>query len=117
MSSRHFLEDNVTVASAESGDAVRLLPFWHRPLTTGKSPSPRCSHSSFFYKNRLYLWGGWNGRRMLSELYVLSMDKMQWSKMYTEGESPSARAGNTVAVIGSKLFLFGLFSLTPFFFV
>jgi hypothetical protein len=45
---------------------------WLRPTVTSASPSARCAHTAVLSGN-LYIFGGWNGTRMLSDLHVLHL--------------------------------------------
>ena len=94
---------NVTDAAAAG-----TPPFWHWPKTTGQFPCPRCAHTTFFYDNKLFVLGGWNGHRMLNDLYALCMPQMRWVKVATTGDPPSPRTGHATIVVGSRLVLFGL---------
>ena len=88
--------------------AVGTPPFWHKPNTTGQFPCPRCAHTTFFFDMKFFVLGGWNGHRMLNDLYALCMPQMRWVKVSTTGDPPSPRTGHATLVVGSKLILFGL---------
>ena len=100
--------------TAEAGTDMRAAgtpPFWHKPNTTGQFPCPRCAHTTFFFDMKFFVLGGWNGHRMLNDLYALCMPQMRWVKVSTTGDPPSPRTGHATLVVGSKLILFGLQSL------
>lgn len=88
--------------------AAGTPPFWHKPNTTGQFPCPRCAHTTFFFDMKFFVLGGWNGHRMLNDLYALCMPQMRWVKVSTTGDPPSPRTGHATLVVGSKLILFGL---------
>eukprot|EP01102_Stenamoeba_stenopodia_P013634 TRINITY_DN444_c0_g1_i1.p1 TRINITY_DN444_c0_g1~~TRINITY_DN444_c0_g1_i1.p1 ORF type:complete len:541 (-),score=56.77 TRINITY_DN444_c0_g1_i1:49-1671(-) len=79
---------------------------WAKPAVTSPSPSARCAHTAVLTVN-LYIFGGWNGTRMLADLHVLHPDTMTWSRPVTTGDTPSVRAGHTTTGVGTKLFVFG----------
>ena len=51
-------------------------------LTTNFVPSVdlgcRAAHSCDKVGNFLYIFGGWNGKKALNDLYVLDLDKLIW---------------------------------------
>ena len=38
----------------------------------------RAAHSCDKVGNSLYIFGGWNGKKALNDLYVLDLDKLIW---------------------------------------
>ena len=38
----------------------------------------RAAHSCDKVGNSLYIFGGWNGKKALNDLYVLDLDKLTW---------------------------------------
>lgn len=80
---------------------------WNRPSAPGQGPCPRCAHTTNYYKNKLYVFGGWNGSRMINDLYILNVGTLRWSKAAYSGEVPTPRAGHSAVVMGSNLVVFG----------
>lgn len=50
---------------------------------------------------------GWDGKNMLSDLWLLNLESMTWSRPITKGITPGCRAGHTATVVGNKCFIFG----------
>ncbi|EAX90255.1 Kelch motif family protein [Trichomonas vaginalis G3] len=48
--------------------------------TTGISPEARSGCVISYWKNKLYIWGGFNSK-ILNNLYVLDMDTYKWTKI------------------------------------
>lgn len=44
---------------------------WSRPSVAGACPSARCAHAADVVDTRLFVFGGWDGRTILNDLYVL----------------------------------------------
>ncbi|XP_013382215.1 kelch domain-containing protein 3 [Lingula anatina] len=89
---------------------------WYEPSCTGDIPSPgRRSHSAFVYKNKLYLFGGYNGLvdEHFSDLYKFDPDTCHWSLVKCIGDGPCARRRQCCCVVGDRLFLFGGTSPNP----
>ena len=39
---------------------------------------PRAAHSCELIGNKLYVFGGWNGKKALNDMYVLNLENLQW---------------------------------------
>lgn len=112
----------------ESDDSRRILPCylndlytlsiktnpckWEIPLTFGKRPNARESHSAvaYQYKNSdkkfLIIYGGMNGCR-LGDLCLLDTNSLYWIKPIVEGTPPLPRSLHTSTIFGSKMYVFG----------
>jgi len=55
----------------------------------------------------LFVFGGFDGSKMLNDLHIFHIDSMSWSKAVTTGKPPSPRAGHTATSVLNKLFIFG----------
>eukprot|EP01113_Clastostelium_recurvatum_P011150 TRINITY_DN15627_c0_g1_i1.p1 TRINITY_DN15627_c0_g1~~TRINITY_DN15627_c0_g1_i1.p1 ORF type:complete len:606 (+),score=137.56 TRINITY_DN15627_c0_g1_i1:174-1991(+) len=80
---------------------------WTRPPASGLFPSPRGAHSSTLIESKMFVFGGFDGSKLLNDLYVYSSDSMRWSKAVVTGSVPSARGGHTATPVGPLLVLFG----------
>ena len=51
---------------------------WYTPLPSSDPPNLGCraAHSCDKVGNCLYIFGGWNGKKALNDLYVLDLDKL-----------------------------------------
>jgi hypothetical protein len=58
---------------------------WYSPLPSNSDPPNfpnlvdlgcRAAHSCDKVGNSLYIFGGWNGKKALNDLYVLDLDKL-----------------------------------------
>eukprot|EP01116_Phalansterium_solitarium_P008456 TRINITY_DN22362_c0_g1_i1.p1 TRINITY_DN22362_c0_g1~~TRINITY_DN22362_c0_g1_i1.p1 ORF type:complete len:383 (+),score=81.52 TRINITY_DN22362_c0_g1_i1:81-1229(+) len=80
---------------------------------TGHAPPPICGHSAVVVGRTMIVWGGANFHDKVifsysSELYVLDLDTLEWTKPKQRGPKPVARAFHT-AVVGPNdmMFLWG----------
>eukprot|EP00913_Durusdinium_trenchii_P033791 g31632.t1 len=83
-----------------------MYTFWSE-LDTKNCPGPRAAHSCDIIDGRLYLFGGWNGKRALNDLHVLDVASGTWSEVLPSGSAPSARNNHTTAVVDSRLVVHG----------
>jgi len=65
---------------------------WSQPQPSNVPPSKldptkgfRAAHSCDKCGNNLYIFGGWNGKQALNDLYLLDIEKLEWSEPETEG--------------------------------
>ena len=80
---------------------------WTNPSVTGKEPLPRANHSSAVVADRLFIFGGWDGKRRLNDIHVLHAPTLTWSAPEIKGTPPSPRAGMTLTCVRGHLYLFG----------
>lgn len=90
---------------------------WSTPLTEGKPPSPRESHTCVAYtsaitnKSKLIIYGGMSGHR-LGDVWFLDVDSLVWSKpsILSGGSSstpPIPRSLHSATVINQRMIIFG----------
>lgn len=103
---------------------------WTRPSVSGVFPSARCAHTTTAVGSKLYVYGGWNGTKMLGDLKVINMDDGKyvfvvvllwltrtrdpelpaWNQPVQGGiikEAPAPRAGHTATLVGNNIWFFG----------
>lgn len=86
-----------------ASSAVRRLP------AAGSAPGPRESHSLTTVGARVFAFGGFDGGRVLNDLYVFDTHTGLWSQLIHTGISPPARAGHSATALGvpAHLLVFG----------
>ena len=70
-------------------------------------PGPRSAHSCDIVDSKLYLFGGWNGKKALNDLHVLNTDEFDWELVEVTGRLPVCRNNHTSAVAGRKIYIHG----------
>ena len=83
--------------------------------TTGEIPPPRVGHATVLVANVLILWGGDTKVRADDKqdegLYLLNLSTREWTRVRQSSDNPNAgpvgRYGHTVAIVGSRFFVFG----------
>lgn len=85
---------------------------WEKPMTCGKGPSPRESHTTVAYTPtngdgpKLIIYGGMNGMR-LGDIYILDINSMTWNNPVINGIPPLPRSLHSSTVINKKMYVFG----------
>ncbi|MBW0493722.1 hypothetical protein O181_033437 [Austropuccinia psidii MF-1] len=79
--------------------------------TRGEIPLPRVGHASVGVGNVLIVWGGdtksSDDDPQDDGLYLLNLSTREWTRVKVSGPCPEGRYGHSVAIIGSKFFIFG----------
>ncbi|KAI0789187.1 galactose oxidase [Abortiporus biennis] len=86
-------------------------------------PPPRRAHTTIFYKNKVWVFGGGNGSQALNDLWTLDCgtygnaaaagggvawgDRMKWEMVNTKGRKPTARGYHTANLVGSVMVVMG----------
>lgn len=74
------------------------------------APDPRMGHSALLVNDRIIIYGGWNGTRVLFDCYQLDLSQgitsPVWSELHTFGEAPR-RQFHTANCIKGKMMVFG----------
>lgn len=83
-----------------------MYTFWSQPQTRS-CPGPRAAHSCDIVDGRLYVFGGWNGKRALNDLHVLDVSSSVWTEVVPNTGAPSARNNHITAVVDQRLLVHG----------
>ncbi len=59
------------------------------------------------YKNRLLIFGGYDGKKNHNELHILDIENLKWSWGETWGCEPEARNGHSATVVDNKMYVIG----------
>eukprot|EP00002_Diphylleia_rotans_P000351 TRINITY_DN10185_c0_g1_i2.p1 TRINITY_DN10185_c0_g1~~TRINITY_DN10185_c0_g1_i2.p1 ORF type:complete len:484 (+),score=76.22 TRINITY_DN10185_c0_g1_i2:71-1522(+) len=79
---------------------------WSQPKTSGECPQPRSYHSAtLLASHKLVVFGGNGKSKTYSNVYILDLDKMEWTKAETNGQGPSARVGHSATAISHRYML------------
>ncbi|EPT31033.1 kelch repeat protein, putative [Toxoplasma gondii ME49] len=94
-----------------TGGSVPASPsphFWSRPNPSGTSPGPRAAHSCDVIGTKMFIFGGWNGKFALNDLFILDVQSLRWTRVEQDGCSPpEARNNHTTAAVGDRIFVHG----------
>lgn len=74
--------------------------------TTIKCPGPFSAHTSVYFNSYIYIFGGWDGKKVSNELLQLDLKTCTWLTIECENTAYS-RNKHASAVLGNELFLHG----------
>jgi hypothetical protein len=92
---------------------------WTSPEVSGQLPPPRYSHSMIHFEamNAIVVFGGRNDTlisktlvielNFLNDLWLLSLDTLNWVKVINQGDIPIGRHSFCSAIHGTRLVIFG----------
>lgn len=67
----------------------------------------RNNHSTTLYQNKLYVFGGYDGKKNHNIIKVFSIDTYEWTTLETLGYQPNGRNGHTATLIDTKIYIIG----------
>lgn len=79
---------------------------WQR-IILDRSIGASNMHSTNYYKGRLVIFRGGNGREYLNNLIGVNIEKKTCMELDTQGRSPSPRANHGSTIVGNSMFIFG----------
>lgn len=89
-------------------------PTWTELHPSGDIPGPSSTHSVCVYANKMYIFGGYDGKIRRSQLHAFEIVARTpeaiactWEHVATLGRSPAPRYTHSSAVIGSKMLVYG----------
>lgn len=89
--------------------SLDIATFTWSKLETKGAPPKRGGHCAFMAFNKMFIYGGFDGKKYYNDLYCLTFDTLTWSKVETSGTLPKPRSGHSATLIngGTQLLVFG----------
>ncbi|CAE6356480.1 unnamed protein product [Rhizoctonia solani] len=85
------------------------IPRWEQIEVAPGSPFPaeRRGHMIFAYENRLYMFGGRNGRSVYNDTWCFDMATHTWTEITCSGDVPTPREYFAGALVGDAVYISG----------
>ncbi|XP_031492319.1 protein GLUTELIN PRECURSOR ACCUMULATION 3 isoform X3 [Nymphaea colorata] len=81
---------------------------WTELSSYGDLPSARDFAAAAAIGNRkIVMYGGWDGKKWLSDVYVLDTMSLEWMELSVLGSLPPPRCGHTATMIEKRMLIFG----------
>ncbi|KAI0237209.1 hypothetical protein L0F63_007530, partial [Massospora cicadina] len=80
---------------------------WASLATPAKVPVGRCGHSANVYRNSMFVFGGFDGRRCLNDLWRYDFSARGWRCLVEGPGGPTPRFGHTAVLHGDQMFVLG----------
>jgi N-acetylneuraminic acid mutarotase len=108
----------------ESNQNAIISGSWAQLNANGIPPPPRGGHTSSFFENKLFIFGGSAYNKHIGasstketsltlvqdDLHVFDITNNNWAKLQTKGQPPAPRYAHTASIVGKKLIIFGGFN-------
>ncbi|CAI9091303.1 OLC1v1026284C2 [Oldenlandia corymbosa var. corymbosa] len=81
---------------------------WSELTSFGDLPSSRDFAAASAIGNRkIVMYGGWDGKKWLSDVYVLDTMSLEWVELSVSGSLPPPRCGHTATMVEKRLLVYG----------
>uniref|UniRef100_M4CM33 Uncharacterized protein n=1 Tax=Brassica campestris TaxID=3711 RepID=M4CM33_BRACM len=81
---------------------------WAAVTSFGDLPTPRdFSAAAAIGNQKIVLCGGWDGKKWLSDVYVMDTMSLEWMELSVSGSLPPPRCGHTATMVEKRLLVFG----------
>ncbi|XP_037444343.1 protein GLUTELIN PRECURSOR ACCUMULATION 3 [Triticum dicoccoides] len=81
---------------------------WSEMTGFGDLPSPReFAAASAIGNRKIVMYGGWDGKKWLSDVYVMDTMSLEWTELAVTGSAPPPRCGHSATMIEKRLLIFG----------
>lgn len=81
---------------------------WSELTSFGDLPSSRDFAAASAIGNRkIVMYGGWDGKKWLSDVYVLDTISLEWMELSVSGTIPPPRCGHSATMIEKRLLIYG----------
>ena len=81
--------------------------FCKKVQCSGNLPSPRAAHSASIVKNKLFIFGGWNGFSAFNDVFAMDLNTFIWSEILSNGNLPIPRNNHRTATFGNNIYVHG----------
>ncbi|XP_039118330.1 LOW QUALITY PROTEIN: protein GLUTELIN PRECURSOR ACCUMULATION 3-like [Dioscorea cayenensis subsp. rotundata] len=81
---------------------------WSELTSFGDLPSPReFAAASAIGNRKIVMYGGWDGKKWLSDVYILDTISLEWTELSVSGSAPPPRCGHSVTMVEKRLLVYG----------
>ena len=81
---------------------------WSELTCFGDLPSPRDFAATSAIGNwKIVMHGGWDGKKWLSDVYVLDTISLEWMELPVSGSLPPPRCGHTATMVEKRMLVYG----------
>ncbi|CAH9065746.1 unnamed protein product [Cuscuta europaea] len=81
---------------------------WSELTSLGDLPSARdFAAASAIGNSKIVLYGGWDGKKWLSDVYILDTISLEWKELSVSGPLPSPRCGHSATMVEKRLLVYG----------
>ncbi|KAI8977696.1 hypothetical protein BDF20DRAFT_581865 [Mycotypha africana] len=83
-------------------------PRWEQVIyASSECPQPRSGHISVIFENKLYIFGGTNGRHLFNDIWSFDLHSRVWTRIEADGFIPIARESCAAAMSDDVIYIIG----------
>jgi N-acetylneuraminic acid mutarotase len=90
-----------------NGSTINTNPWKSIPINKSELPGPRAAHSCEINGKKIYLFGGWNGKKALNDLFIFNLETFKWFEPEVTGLKPGLRNNHATCSHGKYIYLHG----------
>ncbi|KAL1924126.1 uncharacterized protein VTP21DRAFT_7161 [Calcarisporiella thermophila] len=83
------------------------FPKWDFHVASNAGPSGRMGHVACAFQDKLYIFGGTDGKVTFNDLWCYDFSQSTWHQIAAIGYIPSPRSGACAAMVGDVMYVFG----------
>ncbi|CAI5705341.1 unnamed protein product [Peronospora effusa] len=90
------------------------IPTWVELRPRGDIPGPSSTHSVCVIKDRMYIFGGYDGKYRRGQVFAFEIEDATkegidcvWRKVETQGDGPASRYTHSGVSVGSRIIVYG----------
>ncbi|DBA00812.1 TPA: hypothetical protein N0F65_004717 [Lagenidium giganteum] len=113
-----LVQDQLYCFGGKNADATKFfqdifyydvrLNQWKKPQTTGPHPPPRAFADMTSSGDKLFLYGGYDGKQQFGGLYMFDTRLNRWDKIVASGDKPATRINHTISFVApNHIIMFG----------
>jgi len=76
-------------------------------ITNKDGPWRNKNHSTTLYEGKIYVFGGYDGKKNHNIIKVFDLDNHTWSTLEVQDYLPNGRNGHTATLIDEKIYIIG----------
>ncbi|RAL51167.1 hypothetical protein DM860_005523 [Cuscuta australis] len=81
---------------------------WSELTSLGDLPSARdFAAASSIGNSKIVLYGGWDGKKWLSDVFILDTISLEWTELSISGALPPPRCGHSATMVEKRLLVYG----------
>ncbi|KAG9041015.1 Negative regulator of mitotic exit [Tulasnella sp. UAMH 9824] len=90
-------------------ESLKTRPRWelHTPAPRSEVPRPRAGHICVTYSDKIYMFGGTDGRSRFSDTWCFDVPSRTWRELPCIGFIPAPRDGHAAALVDDVIYIFG----------
>ncbi|MQM00568.1 hypothetical protein Taro_033311 [Colocasia esculenta] len=95
----NMLETQDKDVISEGLGTINIYDQWIAPSVSGQRPRPRYEHGAAVVQEKMYIFGGNHNGRYVSDLQVLDLKSLTWSKIEAKGAADSQNSSTAVILV------------------